>query len=77
MTKDTTNKKADGKPSALSLLSATLFVVLAVVGCDAFASVCYSDLRKLATVVFAVMTTSANITSDCLLVIHGVTSFLS
>ena len=64
------------KPSALFVtLHFTLFVVLTVMRCGTVVAVCYCDGCKLAVVVFAVMATSAHVTTDCLLVLHSSTSF--
>ena len=69
-------KKQMEKPSALFVtLHFALFVVLTVMRCGTIVAVCYCDGCKLAVVVFAVMATSAHVTTDCLLVLHSSTSF--
>lgn len=69
-------KKQMEKPSALFVtLHFALFVVLTVMRCGTIVAVCHCDGCKLAVVVFAVMATSAHVTTDCLLVLHSSTSF--
>ena len=60
------------QPSAWAIrLHFALFVVLAVMCSCTVVTVCHSDARKLAIVVFAVVATRTHIATDCLLVLHG------
>ena len=73
----TKSKKQMVVPSAWVVrLHLALFVVLAVMCSCTVVTVCHSDARKLAIVVFAVVATRTHVTTDCLLVLHGYTSFL-